>query len=342
MKPLRWRSEAAIREGVLNAFFAGGRSVAMLLFAVLIGSGAVAFHTYQWQRLINNIAEAEVAGRDVVILSGPPGSLVEIDSESCEQLSQLSGVKASGVLITDRRTWIDQAGAALLVFTASPTLIHELSGSEAVVGASVKAADAGRLTGLADGPRNYTRAEARPAGIDINSGVVIPRSVQQTTAPACVVQLERFADARGLSVALTSSLSAAGTPVMVQQVAESYDIVGNYVERPERFTPLALGAIGALLGLTALRARGSELAAYRLSGTSVLDMYRIVLAEQSVYAGIQWTAAAATTGTLATWTGSDVATIAWAGAASLTWVAFFAIGSLPLVASDPTALAKDR
>ncbi|NKF31377.1 hypothetical protein HER21_33600, partial [Pseudomonas sp. BGM005] len=146
-----------------------------------------------------------------------------------------------------------------------------------VVGASVKAADNGRLTGLADGPRTFTRAEARPAGIDINSGVVIPRSVQATTAPACVVQLERFADARSLSAALASSVSAAGPPLVVQQVAESYDIVANYVERAERFIPLALGAIGALMGLTALRARGSELAAYRLSGTSVLDVYRIVL-----------------------------------------------------------------
>lgn len=342
MKRLRWRSEAAIREGVLNAFSAGGRSLVMLLFAAIIGAGAVAFHTYQWQRLIENVTEAEDAGRDVVILSGPPGSLIEIDSESCEQLSQLSGVKASGVLIADGRTWIDQAGAALLVFAASPTLIHELSGSEAVIGASVKAADAGRLTGLADGIRNYTRAEARPAGIDINSGVVIPRSVHDTTAPACVIQLERFADAHGLSVALTSCLSAAGSPIVVQRVAESYDIIGNYIERPERFLPLGLGAIGALLGLTALRARGSEIAAYRLSGTSVLDMYRIVLAEQSVYAGIHWTTAAAATWTLATWTGSDVATIAWAGAASLTWMAFFAMGSLPLVARDPTALAKDR
>lgn len=342
MKPTRWRSEAAIREGVLNAFSSGGRSLAMLLFAVIIGSGAVAFHTYQWQRLNDYVTKAEDAGRDVVILSGPPGSLTRVDSESCERLSQVSGVRASGVLIAEGRTWIDQAGASVLVFAASPTLIHELLGSEAVIGASVKAADAGRLTGLDEGTRNYTRAEARPAGIDINSGVVIPRSVHETTAPACVVQLERFADARALSVALTSALSAAGRPLVVQQVAESYDIIGNYIERPERFLPLVMGAIGALLGITALRARGSEIAAYRLSGTSVLDMYRIMLTEQSVYAGIQWTAAAAATWTLATWTGSDVATIAWAGAASLTWTTLFAMGSLPLIARDPTSLAKDR
>lgn len=342
MTAARWRPDALAREGVLNALFAGARTWLILAFALLAGSGQVVLHALEWRQLHAHIEAAEAAGRDVIVVTGDPEAPPAIDVAGCEALSELPGVRAAGVLVPQSRTWIDQAGAALLTLQASPTLVPELAAAEAALGSAIPSAPGTLITGLGDGPRRFVAAALRPAGIAINSALVVPRPTAMVHTSECVIELDRFARRAAMTPLLIASLTTDGQPLVVRAASQPVDPAEAYATRPGRFAPLAIGLVGALLGLVTLRARGSEVAAYRLSGTSVGDTYRILLVEQATYAGILCGGATLAALLLAPQLGSPAAAIAWGGASALTWMLLFAVGGWPVAARDPISLAKDR
>lgn len=337
-----WRPEALAREGVLNALFAGARTWLILAFALLAGSGQVAFHSLEWRQLQSQIEAAEAAGRNVLVVTGDPEAPAAIDVASCEALSEVSGVRAAGVLVPQSRTWIDQAGMALLTIQASPTLVPELGAAEAVLGSEIPSTPATLITGLGDGPRRAVAAAPRPTGIDINSALVVPRPSGMLHTSECIVELDRFAQHATMTPLLVASLTTDGQPLVARATPQPVEPAETYATRLGRFVPLVIGVIGALLGLVTLRARGSEVAAYRLSGTSVRDTYRILLLEQATHAGILCAGATIASLVLAPHLGTVVAAIAWGGASALVWMLLFALGSWSIAARDPISLAKDR
>jgi ABC-type antimicrobial peptide transport system permease subunit len=120
------------------------------------------------------------------------------------------------------------------------------------------------------------------------------------------------------------------------------DPVDTYLKRPSRWLPLLLGALGALATAISTRLRASEIAVYRMSGTSATSVVSLLTVEALLIAGTAAASAATASAVLAKGhldaTVPVVRGLAMAGVWTLTSI----VASLDLAVRSPNDLAKDR
>jgi hypothetical protein len=341
-----WRIGDLVREAVLDTFSVGGRSILALVAAVAISSATAAWAVWETRMFDQTLIELGDRGRNVVVISSAmPDVAASISRGSCESLIDLPGVLRAGVVVQEGRDDVFPFGVDIPLYRVSSTLMPELADAEAVVGSAVADQPGGsaQRISIGDIAVEAVVGERQPTGVDVNSGVSLPASVNQADAENCFVVLDRRADVTSWAPSLVSELKSSGPPLgAIAVLQEPTDARQAYLDRATRFIPLAAGTfVGILFGLLTI-SRASELATYRLSGTSARDLL-VMLSMQSLLVGGIVSASAAVASTPLSPIGADPSVIAMR---AIEMGAIAAVVSSLLASSvalrRPTDLAKDR
>ncbi|MBD7949317.1 MULTISPECIES: hypothetical protein [Oerskovia] len=349
----RWSLALLAREATRNVFSTAARLFPVVLLAVLLGSAQASLAVQQGQGLERQIAELRAQGRNVLAATqAVQDSPVLIDRDSCEGLTALSVVERAGIQVLDAPSMdLPQLGAKVPVRPVSTTLLPELATHDAVVGRSI-AESAGRgpsqrfdlVTGASgSGTVSALVGSGDGAGLGGTGAVFVAADRSIATSATCSVVLTPFADASAAAPVIAAALDVQDNPVLVStELRETTDVVALFLTRIERFLPLLLGAIGGLTVAVVGSLRSSELAAYRLSGTSPRSLGVLLALEQSLVAGTFVTASAATTLLLAGQALAPAASVLWTIAGGLVWLVVGNIVALPVLRRRPSDMAKDR
>lgn len=344
----RWRPALLAREAARNVLDPGSRHVALTAAALVLGVGLSTLLAGEWQAFLADLDDLRSQGRNVVVITpAETGGPAAISVESCSGLAQLNGVLRAGSARDAGSVDFVQLGPSTPIVEVSLDLLPSLRTTAAVVGASLASypgpLDLG-VTGT-DTTLSAVVAAPEPSGMaGLNSSVAVPLPSTATATDTCIVELSRFADVTSMSADLLASVDVSGGEVAATPLLrESYDVVAAYRARPARAVPLILGTLGGLAAIALTLARGSELAAYRLSGTSRADLAALLSLEQVLVAGAL--VASASLGLAAhTLTGSvvQVDDVLWTAAAGLVWIVVAAAGSALVLRRSPADLARDR
>ena len=136
--------------------------------------------------------------------------------------------------------------------------------------------------------------------------------------------------------------STGGPIIAVPQLRESHSVLDAYRGRLAG-GPLGAGALGALASLTLLIMRSSELAAYRLSGTSFVDLVPLLVFEQTLLAGtlVLFASFRLVVASLLT-PALPNAMFLWPWLVSLSWLAIICAAAPFAARRSPAQLARDR
>ena len=113
-------------------------------------------------------------------------------------------------------------------------------------------------------------------------------------------------------------------------LAQPLDATEQFLQRPTRWLPLAVGIIAGLATIALGATRLSEFAAYRLSGTRPKELAAILGLESLALAGVAAVSGVAAALLLSPWLVSGVTTAAGSLVVGATWWAIAAIGLAPL------------
>ncbi|RLP75965.1 hypothetical protein D9V32_07335 [Mycetocola tolaasinivorans] len=316
----------------------------LLAYAVLAGVFVSSFSSYRDQSFTQEMLRQNQLGRNVVtFLSSSPDAAAKIDRTSCEALSVRPDVQRSGLLQPDRIENVSGIDPRVHIYRASVTLFPGLERYDALIGSVLGADNRPALIGIAGGARSAAVLPKQPRGLDVNTGIVLPLSPNVREGEACIVQFSENADITGqtkdAALSLSVSESSLGANTSLEAVTNP---VMDYLTRTERFLPVALGTIGALLSGVVLRARTSEFSTYRLSGTSRAVLFSIISCEQLIVSGIFFMSTALSLSVLYSTFVSPVAMLLTAVAASAAWCVAGAPFALGQIARDPITQAKER
>lgn len=353
-----WALSHLMREAIRNVLNIHARLFPVFLAAILLGAGHVALAAYQGRALDNDLSALSAQGRGVVELSVvPPVSSLEdenlippgIDRSTCEALGSVAGVQRAGLLGDDEEmVSLPQVGSRIPMRTASATLIPALLNHDLVVGSAL-AETAGRSTALTT--LTTTDGQALSAIVDTNLGpeVASTLAVFRTLDPAvqsaerCMVVLDPRAVAAEVAPVLASSINATGAPVRANVVlTETTSITDIYLHRVERFLPLLLGILGGLVVTVLIRVRSSELATYRLAGSSPRSMAVLLGLEATLLAGAFLAASSLAILVLTEPLTSPAATMLWSWSGAGVWLLVALAGAAPMLRRTPSDMAKDR
>jgi uncharacterized membrane protein (UPF0136 family) len=286
----RWRQTLLLRESVANVFDPRSRHAFVVGAAAILGLAISFLLVTEWEGLESDLAELRADGRNVAVFQGALAEApVAISVRSCAALADLPGVVRAGSVDYGESTTFAQLGPLVPVHEVSPDLVPALASHAAVIGSALVSAPGPMPLRAPDGQvLDALVAEPEPSGMaGLNSAVAIPLSGARTTTDTCVAELSRFADSDATVPLLAAALDVSGGELIAGTLLrESYDVLGAYRERPERFLPLGLAVLGGALSIVLLRTRSSELAAYRLSGTSRADLAALLLWEQTATSGV--------------------------------------------------------
>lgn len=353
-----WSLAYLAREAVRNVLNFRARLFPLLLIAVLLGSGLIGLavkETRDFQAQITSLADQ---GRNVIDYNVDPddneadGNRPLLNRDECENLNTVSGVKLAGLSPDGSdRLKLAQLGALAQIRSISPTLIPQLHTYDLVIGKAA-AEKAGLPT---TGEREITIAT--PEGSTLKA-LIVPGlgpevestlSAFQTLDPAktrgynCRVVLEDTADVDEMTPILTASLGAIdGTINGNSMFQEQIDVKGEYLNRIERFAPLAAGVFGGLIVAILAYMRSSELAAYRLSGTSPRSLGMMLGLETALIAGMFLTAGGLAVLTLRDELLTPVGTLMWLASGAGVWLITTWLLTLPILRRKPSDMAKDR
>ena len=267
-------------------------------------------------------------------------------------LNEFNGVKLAGLSPEGSdRLKLAQLGDLAQIRSISPTLIPQLHVYDLVIGEAA-AEKAGLHT---TGEREITIAT--PEGTTLNA-LIVPDlgaevnstlSAFQTLDPAkthgdnCRVVLENMADVDAMTPILAASLGAVdGTVDGASMFQEQIDVKAEFLNRIERFAPLAAGIFGGLIFAILAYMRSSELAAYRHSGTSPRSLGVMLGLEAALTAGMFFTAGSLAVLVFHTDLLTPVGTLMWLAAGAGIWIATAWILTLPILRRKPSDMAKDR
>lgn len=347
-----WPLALLAREATRNVFSTAARLFPVVLLAVLLGSAQATLAVQQGQGLEEQVAELRTQGRNVLTAGQTAqDSPVLVGRDSCEALTALPVVERAGIQVADGPSMdLPQLGARIPVRPVSTTLLPELAAHDAVIGPSMA-----QSTGLTPGQRLdlATGAGGTPVSALVGTGdgaglggtgtvfVAADRSI--TTGSTCSVVLTPFADASAAAPVVAAALDVRDNPVLVTaELQETTDVVALFLARIERFLPLLLGALGGLTVAVVGSLRSSELAAYRLSGTSPRSLGVLLALEQALIAGVFVVASTAATLVLSGQALAPAAGVLWSVAGGLVWLVVGNLVSLPVLRRRPSDMAKDR
>lgn len=340
----RWRFADLAREALRNVFGSGARLLPAVALAGLFGTGSVATLVLEQNALHDEIAALTDQGRGVVIFTeASPERPGYIGRGSCEQLVDTKGVEAAGLVVfmtgTDAAPFVIDAPAR----RASSTLVPALGEADVVVGSTL-ADHQGPFRVLIHG-QSFDAVVAGPSreGTGTAYSLTFPLLPHDTAAGMCVAILDPILDADDLVPTLATQLNVGGNPISGKEVlVHPSDPIEDYLTRLSRHTPLALGLIGGFITAVITRTRGSELAVYRLSGTTRSSLLTVMLVENLLIAGVAASATAVAGLVLAAYLFDPATAIITGFALAGTWAVIASVATLDLPFRRPTDLAKDR
>lgn len=340
-----WRRATLRREALRNVTARGSRLGGVVLVAALLGAVTGAALVSEWRTLHDDLGDLALEGRGVVVLaSGDPAAPARIDVASCRALAAHPAVaRAGGFREAASRSFV-QLGPLVPVTEVDPALVPGLARAAAVVGNRLGSFRAPlQLEGL-DGSRLLAvGGEPEPSGLaGLNTAVAVALPADLAATSQCAVVLEPLADLGATVPQLLAAVRADVDLVAAPAQPGGFDVVGAYDARPSRFLPLGIGLLAAGFAAVVTRARSSEIAVYRLSGSTRVEVVRLLLLEQVLAAG-----ALVAAGSLALVAGIGLAPAApahpiWVAIAGLTWLAAAGPAALLATRRSPADLARDR
>jgi len=371
-----WRTTALLREALFNTLGRGSRQAILVAVALALGLASALASAFVENELARDDLAREQAGYGVFqIGSASDSDDARILRASCEALIRHEGVRRAGVIVPlDREAFVQtgRAPTALVSTTLLPALaeVDAVVGRDLVVGGEAEGAgssgvampagvagaadETGRVVGgpapwwLASGGRVISAriGEIEPQGIDLGSVVSFPADVDR--APVCIVEVEDStvseSSARVIASELVARLQTEGPDVRALPVeAGGNSLREVWNASPARAFPAGSGVVGALAAGFVLLLRSSEMAAYRLSGTSARSLLRLLFLEQTVLAGCLVFAAG--TGFAALKLIGAVAPpsgFLWALVGGVVWLIVSSASAAVAACRNPIRLARDR
>jgi hypothetical protein len=341
----RWRGGFLAREALRNIFDLRSRMFALVILALLAGVGAAAYSAWESNLFQDQLLQNAREGRNILeFVSATPNHQVRISRKSCETLTQIPGVERAGLLQSEGTRDFPGVGADLPTLSASLTLFPQLRKDDVIVGDDLKHAAGSFSILMPDGTvRKAAVGVTEPIGIDVNSSLVTALNPTITSGGSCLVVLSPYANENDIQPTLSASLRVNGGAIQGQsQYPSQQDPIAAFLARPGQYLPLLLGAFGGLAAGIFNRLRGSEFAAYRLSGTSVRSLAILLTLEQIVLAGVFIATSLASSIVLFRYEFEPDAFGAFEFAAGCLWIVVAIATSLDVGTRRPTSLANER
>jgi len=339
-----WSISLLFREGSKNVLDWRSRMAPLVVLAVIMGLASVVFSSFQSASFSDRLAEQKLAGRNVLVIGAADQRRpVTIQRSSCERLEEVSTVERSGLL--ERANTVDfaQLGTNVPVVEASATLFPQLDAFDLLIGAKLGNQQKPFFVRIGSGTALAHTVVQQPTGVDTNSAVVRGLAPGTKSGSLCVVVLSDLTTTERNRTLILSRLSASGGPLSATQAfTDTSDPINDFKNRPDRFLPLVLGLLGGLCGGILNRLRSSEIAAYRLSGTSARSLFIIVTVEQGLISGLFAVSAAGAALSIGGPPSTILAGLLWAVSGSMIWVIVSSLSTVDLPLRQPPSLAKDR
>jgi hypothetical protein len=373
-----WRTTALLREALLNTLGRGSRQNVIASVAIALGLASALGSTFVENELRRDDLARERAGYGVLQIGSTSDSdEARISRTSCEALTSRDGVRRAGVIIPLDRVAFVQTGAAHVALV-STTLLPALVEVDAVVGRDlvgdgamgfpgsagvgvpargVEGADEARTAAggeapwwlaSADGAVSARVGGVEPAGIGLGSVISFALPADVDEAPVCIVEVAPTliggATAGDVTSEIIAGLETEGPDVGAFPVETGGTSLREvWSGSPARAFPVGAGVVGALIAGLVLVLRSSEIAAYRLSGTSARSLLRLLFFEQAVLAGCLVSAAGVGFAMLAC-VGAAVSPsgLHWALLSGVAWLVVVGVPAFVTASRNPVRLARDR
>lgn len=295
------RFESVVREARRNVTSGTTRAVMLATVLTLLGLAAVASEAAAIGALEHEAREFQTSGGSILTVVSPGA----VDGVRCESLASVPGVRAAGALTVlpgERVTAVALPGAPLargLATAGFPKVVRaESDGGPGLVLSGEAVRTLGAVVG---GPLRTTKGVTRVAG-----AFEYPRDGRRDgygylaveTVGAAAMFDECWVDAWPQSPALRSlaltvlraGASASDVPPEVAplNVTHGVEFSGHrrYSDRLTRWAGVVVGALAAVVGFVALRARRVELASALHDRVARVDLWAVVFVET-----LAWTAA---------------------------------------------------
>ena len=278
----RWSHRHLLRESARNTFSTASAARWGLYVAALLGIIFAMLRAVELQNLDSRVAMLGEQGRNLLVVQSiDENQLSYIDRASCERLTEMPGVVAAGGVELVREVSTARFGT-LQVFAGSETLFPMLNQGVALLGTDLVQAPTGTdLHLLIDGAAVPALVgEPQPTGISTNNAIVVHFELSKQELERCMLVIDQRQYLNRVVPSLISQLNVSGNPVIgVAAFTEIFNPFEDYTDRPSAFVGQATGAlIGAIVAFGTLR-RSSELATYRLSGSSRRSVTQILVGE---------------------------------------------------------------
>jgi len=353
----KWPLGYLAREATRNVMAWGARLFPVLLIGILLGSGIVALAVKETKDYEARVAQLAAQGRNVVSLYLQGDSDQEaanpddgLGRRSCEALNDMRGVVAAGLVGEGLESQnIAQLSSLTQVRPVSATLLPQLTEYDLVIGAA--AAENAGLAPDAQKTILTSKGTLLTGIVNTEIGPRVPSTLAVFSVLGPEIQHEKFcnvildqkADVAGMIPILEASLTAKGGDVVSQVIfVEQFDVRKDFLNRTERFAAPAAGIFGGLILAILTFMRSSELAAYRLSGTSPRSLGLMLSFESALIAGTFFTSAAVGVAVFYADLFSSLATLLWAATGAGTWMFVSWLLALPVLRRKPSDMAKDR
>jgi len=340
-----WRSGLLVREAVRNVFGRGSRMLAVVALAVLAGAGSSAFVALETRTVRQEIQDLAADGRNVLVFAAVSDDApARIERASCEALAGQHGILSAGILEPAGEIDVMPVGTRLPAQRASTTLFPELAGADLLVGRSLSDRAARPFVVRAGQDlATAVHAGSHPEDLGTGASITLPPRPGDATAEQCVVILDAFSDVDTALPAVAAQLKVTRNPISgTELLSATNDPVTDYLQRPGRWLPLLLGLLGAVATAITIRLRASEIAVYRMSGTSPVSVMTLLTLETLLITGTAALSAAAASLALAPRYLDPAVPMLWGLALAGTWTVAALAAALDLAVRRPSDLAKDR
>lgn len=341
----RWHLGLLAREAARNVFGSGSRLLAVLALAVLAGAASSAYIALETQTLRQEIHDLAADGRNVLVfsaLSNDAPTLIERDS--CEALAGQHGIPHAGILEPAGELDVLPVGTRLPAQRASATLFPELTNAGLLVGRNLSDRASSAFTVRAGQDlTTAVHADPHPEDLGTGSSITLPPLPSDSTSERCVVILDAFSDVGIAMPVVAAQLKVTTNPASgAELLTATNNPAADYLQRSDRWFPLLLGLLGAIATAITTRLRASEIAVYRMSGTSPVSVMTLLTFEILLIAGSAALSATAASLALSAHYLDPAVPILWGLALAGTWTIAALAASLDLAVRRPNDLAKDR
>lgn len=342
----RWRLRFIAREAVLNVGSTRSRLFPMLAITVVLGTAMSCYLAVEGTAFSDSLDRLREQGRTVVVFqSVDPDDPVAINTATCESISTRPDVVRAGAILPGERADILPLGSRIPTYRVSTTLVPELRGTDAVIGATLSHRSAGALQQLKISGDVFDGVVGarQPEGIGVNAVVAFPLLPTDATSPVCIVEFEDFAARDAAVPSVAAELRSRGQPIAgVAVLRETVDVVDVYLHRMSALLAVALGVLaGGTIGV-GLLLRSAEIAVYRLSGSARTSVLGILALECSLLAAAGGAAGTLTAVLLWPWMVSPLATVSSTMVFTATTALTSSTFAWIVVRRPPSDLAKDR